>query len=163
MIKYAIDHCSLGSILIARSNQGITAVMLDDDADILKNNLLLSFSHAELNENDVLLADYFKKIIQFIETPHHKLTLPIDIEGTVFQKKVWKALQKIPLGQTASYADIAKQVGSPNAVRAVGSACGANPVAIVIPCHRVVKSDGSLSGYRWGVERKRILIQREKL
>jgi AraC family transcriptional regulator of adaptative response/methylated-DNA-[protein]-cysteine methyltransferase len=102
-------------------------------------------------------------VIGLVEAPQHGLDLPLDVRGTAFQRRVWRALSKVPVGSTASYADIAKTIGAPGAVRAVAQACGANPLAVAIPCHRIVRSDGALSGYRWGVERKRALLDRERI
>lgn len=160
-IRYAIGECSLGPVLVARSNRGICAIALSDDPDILVRDLRRKFPKAKLVARDAGLQALMLKILAFIETPALDLEVPLDIRGTLFQKKVWQALREIPAGSTASYTDIANRIGSPTAVRAVAQACAANPLAIAIPCHRVVRNDGALSGYHWGAERKRALLQRE--
>jgi AraC family transcriptional regulator, regulatory protein of adaptative response / methylated-DNA-[protein]-cysteine methyltransferase len=160
-IYFAIGECSLGFILVARSERGVCAVLLGDDADDLTRDLQTRFPRAKLIGGDTEFEQLVSKIVSYIEAPAVGLELPLDVRGTSFQRRVWQALRKIPSGSTASYSDIAKLIGEPKAVRAVAQACGANPLAVVIPCHRVVRSDGALSGYRWGVERKRALLERE--
>ncbi len=160
-IRFAIGECSLGSILVARSERGICAILLGDDAETLARDLQDRFPRANLIGADAEFERLVARVVGFVETPSLGLDLPLDVRGTAFQQRVWKALRKIPAGSTASYSDIAKNIGSPNSVRAVAQACGANPLAVAIPCHRVVRNDGSLSGYRWGVERKRSLLGRE--
>lgn len=160
-IRFAIGECSLGSILVASSERGVCAISLGDDPQALIEDLQRRFRKSELTGGD---ADYERQIAQvvgFVERPATGLDLPLDIRGTAFQQRVWQALREIPAGETRSYTDVAKRIGKPGAVRAVAQACAANALAIAIPCHRVVRSDGSLSGYRWGVERKRTLLQRE--
>lgn len=160
-IYFAIAECSLGSMLVAQSERGICAIALGDDPSMLLDELQQQFSTAKLLGGD---ADYEKliaKVIGFIEHPNTNFDLPLDIRGTVFQQRVWQALQTIAPGQTTSYSELAQRIGSPKAVRAVASACAANVLAVVIPCHRVVRINGDLSGYRWGVERKRKLLERE--
>ena len=160
-VRYAIGTCSLGSILVATSERGVCAVLLGDKSDEVLRDLRDRFPKAELQRGDKPFEASVAKVIAYVEQPGKKFDLPLDITGTAFQHKVWRALREIPAGSTASYADIAKRIGKPKSVRAVAGACAANPVAVVIPCHRVVKSDGGLSGYRWGVERKRALLKHE--
>jgi AraC family transcriptional regulator of adaptative response/methylated-DNA-[protein]-cysteine methyltransferase len=160
-IHFAIAECSLGSILVAKSERGVCAVLMGDDPLQLVRDLQDQFPKANLIGDDGNYEDTVAKVIGLIETPSVGLDLPLDIRGTAFQQRVWKALQQIPVGSTASYADIAKSIGMPKAVRAVAQACGANSLAVAIPCHRVIRNDGALSGYRWGVERKRALLDRE--
>jgi AraC family transcriptional regulator of adaptative response/methylated-DNA-[protein]-cysteine methyltransferase len=160
-IHFAIGECSLGSILVAASQRGVCAVLLGDDPDALARDLQDKFPRAHLIGGDKAFEQIVAKVVGFVEAPGVGLDLPLDVRGTAFQQRVWQALRKIPVGTTASYSDIAKQIGSPSAVRAVAQACAANMLAVAIPCHRVVRNDGALSGYRWGVERKRALLDRE--
>ena len=160
-IHFAIGECSLGSILVARSKRGVCAVILGDDPLLLVRDLEDQFPRADLIGDERGYQDLVGKVVGLIEKPGVGLNLPLDIRGTAFQQRVWKALQQIPVGSTASYADIAKRIAKPKAVRAVAQACGANSLAVAIPCHRVIRSDGAPSGYRWGVERKRALLDRE--
>ena len=157
----AVGSCSLGGILVAATDDGISAVLLGDDADVLLRDLQNRFPRAALVNGNKRFEKRAAQVIALVERPENKHDLPLDIQGTVFQHKVWRALQDIPSGTTASYADIARRIGAPKAVRAVAGACAANPVAVIIPCHRVVRSDGQLSGYRWGLVRKRTLLDRE--
>jgi AraC family transcriptional regulator of adaptative response/methylated-DNA-[protein]-cysteine methyltransferase len=161
VIHFAIAECSLGSILVAKSERGVCAVLMGDDPLLLARDLQDQFLKAELVGDESGYEDLVAKVISLIERPGVGVDLPLDIRGTAFQQRVWKALQQIPVGTTASYADIAKVIGMPKAVRAVAQACGANTLAVAIPCHRVIRNDGALSGYRWGVERKRALLDRE--
>jgi len=161
-IYFAIGICSLGNILVAQSEKGICAILLGDDADKLLQDLEDKFPQANLVGGHSEFEQVVAQVVGFIEAPQMTLALPLDIRGTSFQQRVWKALCEIPVGVTVSYTDIAKRIGSPKAVRAVAGACAANILAVAIPCHRVVKNDGSLSGYRWGVERKRTLLDREE-
>ena len=161
VIYFAIGECSLGSILVARSERGVCAILIGDDPLLLVRNLQDQFPKADMIGGESGYDDLVAKVVGLIEKPGVSLDLPLDIRGTVFQQRVWKALQQIPVGSTASYADIAKLIGMPKAVRAVAQACGANSLAVAIPCHRVIRNDGGLSGYRWGVERKRTLLERE--
>ena len=161
-IKYAVGTCSLGSILIAASDEGVCAILLGDAPDPLLEALHGQFPRAQIVSGDKGFEALAAKVIAFVETPGDGLDLPLDIRGTAFQHRVWDALRRIPTGTTASYAAIAEAIGAPKSVRAVAGACAANRVAVAIPCHRVVRSDGSLSGYRWGIERKRTLLAREK-
>jgi AraC family transcriptional regulator of adaptative response/methylated-DNA-[protein]-cysteine methyltransferase len=162
-IRFAIGECSLGSILIASSAKGICAILLGDDPNELAMNLQDRFPQAELVAGDAEFERMVATVVGFVETPGMGLELPLDVRGTVFQQRVWQALREIPSGSTASYADIAAAIGQPSAVRAVAGACAANAIAVAIPCHRVLRLDGSLSGYRWGVARKQSLLDREKV
>jgi AraC family transcriptional regulator of adaptative response/methylated-DNA-[protein]-cysteine methyltransferase len=160
-IRFAVGECSLGSILVAQSDRGICAILFGDDPDSLVRELQDQFPKGNLTAGDSAFERLVAKVVGFVETPSFGLDLPLDVRGTAFQQRVWEALRKIPAGSTASYAEIAKLIGSPNSVRAVAQACGANRLAVAIPCHRVVRNDGALSGYRWGVERKRALLEME--
>ena len=160
-IRFAVGECSLGSILVAESERGVCAILLGDDPDELTRDLQNRFPRASLIGGDAEFEQLVSKVVGFVEAPALGLDLPLDVRGTAFQQRVWQALVKIPAGSTASYGDIANRIGSPKSVRAVAQACGANALAVAIPCHRVVRHDGALSGYRWGVERKRALIERE--
>lgn len=160
-IYFAIGECSLGAILVAQSERGICAIALGDDPTLLLNELQQQFSTAKLVGGDKDYETVVAKVIGFVEHPTATFDLPLDIRGTVFQQRVWQALQTITPGKTASYSELAQRIGSPKAVRAVASACAANVLAVAIPCHRVVRNNGELSGYRWGVERKRTLLERE--
>jgi AraC family transcriptional regulator of adaptative response/methylated-DNA-[protein]-cysteine methyltransferase len=161
-IRFATGQCSLGAILVARSDQGVCAILLGDDAEVLVRDLEERFPRAELISGGAEFEELVAKVVGFIEAPGLALELPLDVQGTAFQQRVWQALREIPAGQTATYREIAGRIGAPGAVRAVAGACAANPLAVAIPCHRVVRTDGSLSGYRWGVERKQALLEREK-
>jgi AraC family transcriptional regulator of adaptative response/methylated-DNA-[protein]-cysteine methyltransferase len=160
-IRFAIGACSLGAILVAASDKGICAITLGDDPDALARDLQDRFPNAELHGGDAAFEQHVAGVVGLVEAPQLGLSLPLDIRGTAFQQRVWQALRDIPAGATASYTEIAQRIGAPKAVRAVAQACAANALAVAIPCHRVVRTDGSLSGYRWGVERKRALLERE--
>jgi AraC family transcriptional regulator of adaptative response/methylated-DNA-[protein]-cysteine methyltransferase len=160
-IRFAVGECSLGSILVASSDKGICAIFLGDDPDALVRELEHRFPKADLVGGDEVFERTVAQVVGFIETPGVGLELPLDIRGTAFQQRVWEALRAIPPGATVSYTDIAKRIGAPSAVRGVAQACASNAIAVAIPCHRVVRSDGALSGYRWGVERKRALLESE--
>lgn len=160
-IRFAVGACSLGSILVAASAKGICAITLGDDANGLVQDLQDRFPKARLEGGEPGFERFVAKVVGAVESPGIGLDLPLDVRGTVFQQRVWEALQKVPVGTTVSYAALAVSIGLPRAVRAVAGACAANPLAVVIPCHRVVRTDGQLSGYRWGVERKRALLRRE--
>jgi AraC family transcriptional regulator of adaptative response/methylated-DNA-[protein]-cysteine methyltransferase len=162
-IRFAIGDCSLGSILVAATAKGVCAILLGDDPQRLVQDLEDRFPRANLIGGDAGFERWVAQVVGFVEAPSVGLDLPLDIQGTAFQQRVWHALQGIPPGTTATYADIARRIGAPKAVRAVARACGANAIAIAIPCHRVIRSDGALSGYRWGVERKRALLKRESV
>jgi AraC family transcriptional regulator, regulatory protein of adaptative response / methylated-DNA-[protein]-cysteine methyltransferase len=160
-IRFAIGQSSLGAILVASSGKGVVAILMADDPDKLARELQDRFPRARLVGADKAYEALVARVVGLVEAPALGADLPLDIRGTAFQRRVWKALQDIPAGTTASYADIAARIGVPKAVRAVASACAANNLAVAIPCHRVVRSDGSLSGYAWGIERKRRLLQVE--
>lgn len=160
-IRFAVGQCSLGAILVARSARGICAITLGDDPDELVRDLQDRFPNADLVGGDAEFEQRVAEVVGFVEAPRIGLDLPLDLRGTAFQERVWQALREVPAGATVSYADIARRIGAPEAVRAVAQACGANQIAVAIPCHRVVRKDGALSGYRWGVERKRALLEKE--
>jgi len=160
-IRFAIGECSLGSILVARSERGVCAIFLGDDPDTLARDLQDRFPRADLIGGDPGFERLVAKVVGFVEAPRLGLDLPLDVRGTAFQQRVWQALQGIPAGETVSYADIANRIGAPRSVRAVAQACAANALAVAIPCHRVVRNDGGISGYRFGVERKRALLEKE--
>jgi AraC family transcriptional regulator of adaptative response/methylated-DNA-[protein]-cysteine methyltransferase len=161
VIRFAIDHGSLGSILVATSQKGICAVLLGDEQNALVADLKDRFPKATLIESHIELQELTAKIVRLIEAPNSDFKLPLDLRGTKFRKSVWQAVCEIPTGSTLSYTEIAEKIGRPGAVRGVAQACGANALAVLIPCHRVLRRDGKLSGYRWGVERKRSLLQLE--
>jgi len=160
-IRFAIGACSLGAILVAASKKGVCAILIGDDPDALARDLADRFPRAELIGDDGEFEALVAKVVGLVEAPRSALDLPLDVRGTAFQHRVWAALKDIPPGSTATYADIAQAIGAPKAVRAVAGACAANMLAVAIPCHRVVRTNGALSGYRWGVERKRTLLNRE--
>ena len=160
-IHFAVGECSLGSILVATSDRGVCAVFIGDDPQQLARDLQDQFPKADIVGDESGYEELVASVIGSIEKPQAGLDLPLDIRGTAFQQRVWKALQQIPVGSTASYTEIAERIGMPKSVRAVAGACAANRHAVAIPCHRVIRTDGGLSGYRWGVERKRALLERE--
>jgi AraC family transcriptional regulator of adaptative response/methylated-DNA-[protein]-cysteine methyltransferase len=160
-IRFAVGETSLGAILVASSKKGVASILLGTDPDTLVRNLQDRFPKARLIGADGDYEALVARVVGFVEAPNLGLDLPLDVRGTAFQQRVWQALQEIPVGQTVSYAEVARRIGSPTAVRAVAGACAANNLAVAIPCHRVVRNDGSLSGYAWGVERKRVLLDRE--
>ncbi|MNT40658.1 Bifunctional transcriptional activator/DNA repair enzyme Ada [compost metagenome] len=160
-IRFAIGQSALGAILVAQSDRGVCAILLGDDPQALLQDLQDQFPRANLIGGDAQFEQLVAQVVGFVEAPSTGLALPLDVRGTAFQQRVWQALQEIPPGSTASYAEIAARIGAPRAVRAVAQACAANHLAVAIPCHRVVRSDGGLSGYRWGVARKRDLLARE--
>lgn len=161
VLTFATGATSLGAFLAAQSNGGICAVLFGRNRGELMCDLHARFPDAELICNEDDLRDLMIDVAKMIESPAHHLSIPLDMRGTPFQKTVWQALRDIPPGKTASYADVARRIGAPKAVRAVAQACAANKIAVAIPCHRVVKNDGALSGYRWGVERKKALLDKE--
>jgi AraC family transcriptional regulator, regulatory protein of adaptative response / methylated-DNA-[protein]-cysteine methyltransferase len=161
-IRFAIGECSLGSILVAATDKGVCAILMGNDPDALVRQLQDRFAKAELIGADAEFETLVAKVIGFVEQPRLGLDLPLDVRGTAFQQRVWKALRQIGVGKTASYGEIAARIGSPKSIRAVAQACAANLIAVAIPCHRVIRTDGQLSGYRWGVQRKRALLEREK-
>ncbi len=160
-ICFAVGECSLGSILVAQSDRGICAILLGDDPDELARDLQDRFPNANFKGGDKEFEKLIAKVVGFVESPGIGFDLPLDVRGTAFQQRVWQALRKIPAGTTVSYSELAERIGSPKSVRAVAGACAANKLAVAIPCHRVVRNDGALSGYRWGVERKRTLLNWE--
>ncbi|MDQ8728620.1 bifunctional DNA-binding transcriptional regulator/O6-methylguanine-DNA methyltransferase Ada [Bradyrhizobium sp. LHD-71] len=160
-IRFAIGQSSLGAILVASSRKGVASILLGDDPEALIRNLQDRFPNAHLIGADRDYENLVARVVGYVEAPALGIDLPLDVRGTAFQQRVWRALQEIPDGHTASYAEIARRIGSPKAVRAVAGACAANNLAIAIPCHRVVRNDGALSGYAWGVKRKRTLLDRE--
>jgi AraC family transcriptional regulator of adaptative response/methylated-DNA-[protein]-cysteine methyltransferase len=161
-IRFAIGECSLGSILVAATEKGVCAILLGRDPDALVRQLQDRFTKAELIGGDAAFEQLVAKVIGFVEQPRLGLDLPLDVQGTAFQQRVWRALRNIGVGSTASYGDIAARIGQPKSTRAVAQACAANMIAVAIPCHRVIRTDGQLSGYRWGVQRKRALLERER-
>ena len=160
-VRYALGECSLGTVLVAASEKGICAISVGSDPEQLLQDFQVRFANATLGPGGEDFDAWIASVVDFVETPGAGLSLPLDIRGTAFQQRVWQALTEIPLGTTLSYTELAERIGSPKAVRAVARACATNTIALAIPCHRVVRSDGSLSGYRWGVERKRVLLERE--
>jgi AraC family transcriptional regulator, regulatory protein of adaptative response / methylated-DNA-[protein]-cysteine methyltransferase len=160
-IRFTIGECSLGRILVAMSDQGVRAISFGDEPETLARELRDQCLDADPVADDAGLKPVLAEVVALVENPARGLDLPLDIQGTAFQQRVWQALRAIPAGATASYTDIAQRLGAPNAVRAVAQACAANVLAVAIPCHRVVRHDGTLSGYQWGVERKRALLDRE--
>ena len=160
-IRFAVGACSLGAILVATTAKGICAITIGDDPDALVRSLRDRFAKAEILAGDPAFETLVARVVGFVESPRARLDLPLDIIGTAFQQRVWEALRVIPAGTTATYAEVAAAIGAPRAVRAVAAACGANAIAVAIPCHRVVRADGSPSGYRWGLARKAALLARE--
>ncbi|WP_439615861.1 bifunctional DNA-binding transcriptional regulator/O6-methylguanine-DNA methyltransferase Ada [Shinella sp.] len=160
-IRFAVGQTSLGAILVASSTKGVASILLGDDPDALVRDLQDRFPKARLVGADKDYEALVARVVGFVENPGIGLDLPLDVRGTAFQRRVWQALQEIPAGVRTSYSEIARRIGSPTAVRAVAGACAANALAIAIPCHRVVRTDGALSGYAWGIERKRALLERE--
>jgi AraC family transcriptional regulator of adaptative response/methylated-DNA-[protein]-cysteine methyltransferase len=161
VIRFAVGQCSLGAILVAQSQRGICTILLGDDPDAIVRDLQDQFPKAQLIGGDGEFEHLVAQVVGLIEAPSIGLNLPLDVQGTAFQERVWRALREIPPGTTVSYAQIAERIGAPKAVRAVAQACGANHLAVAIPCHRVVRRDGDIAGYRWGVDRKRELLRRE--
>jgi AraC family transcriptional regulator, regulatory protein of adaptative response / methylated-DNA-[protein]-cysteine methyltransferase len=160
-LRFAVGQCSLGAILVAFSAKGVAAILIGNDPDALIRDLQDRFPKAQLIGGDAAFEALVAQVVGFVEAPHIGLDLPLDVRGTAFQQRVWQALRDIPPGATATYTEIATRIGAPGAVRAVAGACAANALAVAIPCHRVIRHDGALSGYRWGVERKRDLLTRE--
>lgn len=161
-IRFAIGECSLGSILVAATDKGVCAILMGNNPDALVRELQDRFARAELIGGDAKFETLVAKVVGFVEQPRLGLDLPLDVRGTAFQQRVWRALRQIGVGKTASYGEIAARIGNPKSIRAVAQACAANMIAVAIPCHRVIRTDGQLSGYRWGVQRKRALLEREK-
>ena len=161
VIRFAIAACSLGALLVASTDKGVCAILLGDDAEMLLRDLQDRFPQADLRGAEADYEQTVARVIGLVETPALGLDLPLDVRGTAFQQRVWQALREIPAGSTVSYAELARRIGLPTGARAVAGACAANALAVAIPCHRVVRNDGALSGYRWGVERKQQLLERE--
>jgi AraC family transcriptional regulator, regulatory protein of adaptative response / methylated-DNA-[protein]-cysteine methyltransferase len=160
-MRFAIGQSSLGAILVASSAKGVASILLGDDPDALVRDLQDRFPNAWLIAADRDHEALVGRVVDCVEAPGSELGVRLDVRGTPFQQRVWQALQQIPVGKTMTYADVARRIGLPRAVRAVAGACAANNLAVAIPCHRVVRTDGSLSGYAWGVDRKRALLERE--
>jgi AraC family transcriptional regulator of adaptative response/methylated-DNA-[protein]-cysteine methyltransferase len=160
-ISFAVRPCSLGLLLVAATGKGLCAIRFGDDAVTLEAELRALFPRARLIEADAAFEAWIAAVVAFVEEPRRGLDLPLDIRGTAFQQRVWQALREVPPGSTATYTAIATRIGEPAAVRAVANACGANPVAVAVPCHRIVRWGGELGGYRWGLERKKALLERE--
>lgn len=160
-IRFAVAQCSLGAILVAQGARGICAILLGDEPEALLRDLQDRFPRAELIGGDADFEALVAQVVGFVEAPATGLDLPLDLRGTAFQQRVWQALREVPPGSTVSYTEIARRIGAPGAVRAVAGACAANALAVAVPCHRVVRQDGALSGYRWGIARKRALLERE--
>jgi AraC family transcriptional regulator of adaptative response/methylated-DNA-[protein]-cysteine methyltransferase len=161
-IRFAVEDCSLGSVLVAATENGICSIQLGASAEELEGKLRQMFPKAKLSGGDEDFGGWVSQVVGLVEMPARGLDLPLDVRGTAFQQLVWQALRQIPAGSTATYTEIAERIGAPKSVRAVAQACATNPVAVAIPCHRVVRKGGDLSGYRWGVERKRALLEREQ-
>ena len=160
-IRFAVGACSLGAVLVAATAKGVCAITLGDEPDTLVRDLEDRFPRAELVGGDPEFEDRVARVVGLVEAPARGLDLPLDIRGTAFEQRVWQALREVPPGATATYREIAERIGAPGAARAVGRACASNPLAVAVPCHRVVRKDGAPGGYRWGVERKRALLDRE--
>jgi AraC family transcriptional regulator of adaptative response/methylated-DNA-[protein]-cysteine methyltransferase len=161
-IRFAVGECSLGSILVAQSDKGVCAILFGEDPDALARDLQDRFPRATLVGGDAAFEQTVSRIVGLVERPASATDLPLDVRGTAFQQRVWQVLRQIPAGATATYSEVASRIGAPGSARAVAQACAANNLAVAIPCHRVVRTDGSLSGYRWGVERKQALLTRER-
>ena len=162
-IRFTFDKFSLGMVLVAATGRGIAAILLGDGRDELYRELVYAFPRARLVADETGLAGTAEKIVTFLDAPNQGLDLPLDIRGSAQEQAVWQALRNVPAGQTITYGEIAKSLPLPATAQDVGAACAANVLAVAIPCHRVVKADGSISGYRWGVQRKRKLINREAM
>lgn len=160
-LKFVLGQCSLGAVLVAATDKGVAAVLLGDHPGALLRDLQIRFPRADLTPGDKAFDALAARVVACVEHPEAAQSLPLDVRGTLFQEKVWRALQAVPPGKTASYSEIAVAIGLPKAARAVALACAANPLAVVVPCHRVVRTDGALSGYRWGIARKKALLERE--
>lgn len=161
MIHYQLGSCSLGCVIVAVSQKGVCAIAMDDDPDSLALWLKQTYPHAKAAPENTQLTVYLQQVLNYAEQPDSGLDLPLDMQGTAFQQQVWEALSLVPAGSTRSYSQLAQMVGRPAAVRAVASACAANRLALAVPCHRVVAKNGQLAGYRWGTQRKQILLEKE--
>jgi AraC family transcriptional regulator of adaptative response/methylated-DNA-[protein]-cysteine methyltransferase len=160
-MRYVVRPCWLGSVLVAGTDEGIAAILLGDDRDTLVGSLRSRFPDAQLIGGDQCFDDLVAEVVRFVEAPAGRFGRPLDMRGTDFERRVWLALREIPAGSTATYSEIAARIGAPHASYDVGQACASNPLAVVVPCHRVVRKDGTLAGYRWGTRRKRALLARE--
>jgi AraC family transcriptional regulator of adaptative response/methylated-DNA-[protein]-cysteine methyltransferase len=160
MIGYDVGGCALGALLVATSERGICAILLGDGANGLVEDLRQRFPRAELVPG-MVAPEHFSRVADFIAAPRGGLDLPLDLRGSEFERRVWRALQEIPAGTTQTYGEVAQRIGAPQSAKEVGEACAANPLAVAVPCHRVVRKDGRLARYRWGVKRKRALLERE--
>lgn len=163
VVSYAISRCAMGEVLVARSSKGVCAILIGDTEHELETDLATRFPKSTILANEIAVRDDLAKVVRFMEDPTQRLDLELDMRGTSFQRRVWEKLCAIAAGKTVSYMDLAKSVGPLVSPRAVGGACAANPIALAIPCHRVVRSNGDLAGYRWGIERKRELLQKEAM
>lgn len=161
LLFYATGECALGQVLVARSDKGVCAILIGDTDEKLETDLAARFPRAGLVANEAAVHDDLAKVIRFAERPAEGLDLTLDMRGTSFQRRVWETLRAIPAGRTVTYAELAGRIDPPTSPRAIGAACAANPIALAVPCHRVVRSDGDLAGYRWSIERKRELIRKE--
>jgi AraC family transcriptional regulator of adaptative response/methylated-DNA-[protein]-cysteine methyltransferase len=161
-IQFSTAKCSLGWALVGQTARGVCFIAMGDDREVLERGLRSQFPKAQLIAGDIRFTRTVDAVVRAIEAPAKAWKLPLDVQGTVFQQRVWQALRQIPPGTTKTYAEIAKMLGMPKAVRAVARACASNPVAVAVPCHRVIRGDGALAGYRWGVERKQKLLDRER-
>ncbi|HEY5085912.1 MAG TPA: methylated-DNA--[protein]-cysteine S-methyltransferase [Gemmatimonadaceae bacterium] len=161
VMRFAVSDSSLGLVLVAQSAKGISAVLLGDDRDTLRDDLQHRYPFATLTDGDTTLDALCADVVNLVESPLRGLNATLDMRGSEFQREVWRALRSVPAGSTTTYTEVARRIGSPKSVRAVARACAANPLAVVVPCHRVLRRDGQLSGYRWGIERKRELLARE--
>ena len=160
-IRFAIAGTTLGLIAVARRPKGVCAILFGNSRQALLRDLRQRFPRSELTEDAAGLDSVLARVVRLVDSPAAGIDLPLDVAGTAFQQRVWRSIARIPAGTTASYAQVARDIDAPKSVRAVAQACGANAIALAIPCHRVVRSDGGLSGYRWGVDRKRVLLERE--
>jgi AraC family transcriptional regulator, regulatory protein of adaptative response / methylated-DNA-[protein]-cysteine methyltransferase len=162
-IRFMIGECSLGAILVAATERGVCAILLGDEPNALIRQLADRFPNAQVVRDDQALGELGGEVVRLVEAPGQAVDLPLDPRGTAFQQWVWQALREIPPGSTASYSEIARRIGAPQEAYAIGEACAANVIAVAIPCHRVVRKDGALAGYRWGFKRKRALLKRERM
>jgi AraC family transcriptional regulator of adaptative response/methylated-DNA-[protein]-cysteine methyltransferase len=160
-IRFGVGECSLGKILVATTDKGICAILLGDDLEMLRHDLEDCFPEEGLISDSQAMGPLMADVVDFIEAPSRVFDLPLDPRGTPFQRRVWQALREVPAGSTASYGEVARRIGAPKEAYAVGEACAANMIAVAVPCHRVVRKDGALAGYRWGFRRKRALLKRE--
>jgi AraC family transcriptional regulator, regulatory protein of adaptative response / methylated-DNA-[protein]-cysteine methyltransferase len=163
ILSYAIGECALGRVLVARSVYGVCAILIGADHDELEADLAARFPQAILVANEAVIRDDLAKVIRFVDKPAEGLHLTLDMRGTPFQRRVWEKLRSIPVGRTVTYTELARWISPLASARAIAGACAANPIALAIPCHRVVRTDGDLAGYFWGIERKRELLKREAM